>query len=209
MIELNNGSTHVDDIDSLANRRIRGVGELVGEKVRVGILRMEKNIRDRMSTYSTEDLIIPSLIVNTKPVIAAISQFFGSSAVSRYMDQENILSELETKRRITAGGPKGLTKERATFSVRDVHSSHYAKLCPVATPEGPSIGIVSHMAVYSRINSFGFLEAPYFRVLSNINMSEVKPKLLLDKVLRENVLNEKGKVLFKKGAKLSKQIVDR
>ena len=209
LIELNNGSTHVDDIDSLANRRIRGVGELVGEKVRVGILRMEKNIRDRMSTYSTEDLIIPSLIVNTKPVIAAISQFFGSSAVSRYMDQENILSELETKRRITAGGPKGLTKERATFSVRDVHSSHYAKLCPVATPEGPSIGIVSHMAVYSRINSFGFLEAPYFRVLSNINMSEVKPKLLLDKVLRENVLNEKGKILFKKGAKLSKQIVDR
>jgi DNA-directed RNA polymerase subunit beta len=209
VIKLNNGTMPIDDIDSLANRRIRGVGELVGEKVRIGILRMERNIRDRMSTYSTEDLIVPSLIVNTKPVIAAISQFFGSSAVSRYMDQENILSELETKRRITAGGPKGLTKERATFSVRDVHSSHYAKLCPVATPEGPSIGIVSHMAVYARINHFGFLEAPYFKVLSNINMTEIKPKLLLGKVLRENVLDANGKIIFKKDTELTKPIIDK
>jgi DNA-directed RNA polymerase subunit beta len=209
LILLNNKTIEVDDIDSLANRRIRGVGELVGEKVRIGILRMEKNIRDRMSTYSTEDLIVPSLIVNTKPVIAAINQFFGSSAVSRYMDQENILSELETKRRITAGGPKGLTKERATFSVRDVHSSHYSKLCPVATPEGPSIGIVSHMAVYARINDYGFLEAPYYKVLSNIDMVKVKPKDLLGKTLRENVLDAKGKVLVKKGTELSKQIVDK
>jgi DNA-directed RNA polymerase subunit beta len=209
LIQLNNGTQQIDDIDSLANRRIRGVGELVAERVRVGLLRMEKNIRDRMSTYSTEDLVTPSLIINTKPVIAAINQFFGSSAVSRYMDQENILSELETKRRITAGGPKGLTKERATFSVRDVHSSHYAKLCPVATPEGPSIGIVSHMSVYARINEYGFLEAPYFKVLSNIDLKEVKPKLILGKKLREEVTDDKGKVLVKKGAVITKDILDK
>ncbi len=209
LILLNNGSIAVDDIDSLANRRIRGVGELVAERVRVGVLRMEKNIRDRMSTYSTEDLITPSLIINTKPVIASINQFFGSSAVSRYMDQENVLSELETKRRITAGGPKGLTKERATFSVRDVHSSHYAKLCPVSTPEGPSIGIVSQMAVYSRINEYGFLEAPYYRVLSNIDMNTVKAKDLLGKVLREEVRDEKNKVLLKKDTKLGKAEIEK
>ena len=211
LILLNNRTIAVDDIDSLENRRIRGVGELVGEKIRIGIARMEKNIRDRMSTYSTEDLITPSLVVNTKPVIASINQFFGSSAVSRYMDQENILSELETKRRITAGGggSKGLTKERATFSVRDAHSSHYARLCPVATPEGPSIGIVSHMSVYARINDFGFLEAPYFKVLSNINMSEVKSKQLLGKTIRENILDSRGKIFIKKGTVLSKPIVDK
>lgn len=208
LIQLNQGSIPIDDVDSLANRRIRGVGELVGEKLRVGILRMEKNIRDRMSTYSTEDLITPSVIVNTKPIIAAMNQFFGSSAVSRYMDQENVLSELETKRRITAGGPKGLTKERATFSVRDVHSSHYGKLCPVATPEGPSIGIVSQMAIYAKINDYGFLETPYFKVLSNVNLNEVTPKNLLDRILREDALDEKGKVIIKKGKKLGKSEID-
>lgn len=209
LVQLNQGTIPVDDVDSLANRRIRGVGELVGERLRVGILRMEKNIRDRMSTYSTEDLVIPSVIVNTKPIIAAMNQFFGSSAVSRYMDQENVLSELETKRRITAGGPKGLTKERATFSVRDVHSSHYGKLCPVATPEGPSIGIVSQMAIYARLNDYGFLETPYFKVLSNVNLSEVTPKMLLDRVLREDAKDEKGKVVVKSGTKLGKAELDK
>ncbi|HEX9804765.1 MAG TPA: DNA-directed RNA polymerase subunit beta, partial [Candidatus Dojkabacteria bacterium] len=117
LIKLNNGELREDDIDSLANRRIRGVGELIGEKIRVGVMRMEKNIKDRMSTYSAEELVTPSVLVNTRPVIAAINQFFGSSQVSRYMDQQNPLSEIETKRRITAGGPRGLSKERATFSV--------------------------------------------------------------------------------------------
>jgi DNA-directed RNA polymerase subunit beta len=207
LVLLNNGTYQVDDIDSLANRRIRGVGELIGEKIRVGVLRMEKNIRDRMSTYSAEDLVTPSVIVNTKPVIASINQFFGSSAVSRYMDQENILSELETKRRITAGGPRGLTKERATFSVRDVHSSHYSKLCPVTTPEGPSIGIVSHMAMYARINDFGFLEAPYFKVLSNISLNdpEVTEEDLVGLVLREDATDAKAKVVLKSGHKLTKE----
>jgi len=207
LIKLNNNVYQIDDIDSLANRRIRGVGELIGEKIRIGVLRMEKNIHDRMSTYSAEDLVTPSVIVNTKPVIAAINQFFGSSAVSRYMDQENVLSELETKRRITAGGPRGLTKERATFSVRDVHSSHYSKLCPVTTPEGPSIGIVSHMAMYAKLNEYGFLEAPYFKVLSNVSMDdpEVTEKELLGLVLRENVLDSKEKIILKAGHKLVKE----
>ncbi|KXK27025.1 MAG: DNA-directed RNA polymerase subunit beta [candidate division WS6 bacterium OLB20] len=206
VIELNTGLKEVDDIDTLANRRIRGVGELIGERIRMGVLRMEKNIRDRMSTYGPEDLVTPSLLVNTKPVIAAINQFFGSSPVSRYMDQENILSELETKRRITAGGPRGLTKERATFSVRDVHSSHYSKLCPVATPEGPSIGIVSHMAIYARINEYGFLEAPYYRILSNVDLNDEKlnQELLIGAVMRADAKDADGKVIVKKGAKLSK-----
>ncbi|MCA9383201.1 DNA-directed RNA polymerase subunit beta, partial [Candidatus Dojkabacteria bacterium] len=203
LIKLNNGLVEVDDIDSLANRRIRGVGELIGERLRMGTLRLEKNTRDRMSTYGPEDLVTPSLLVNTKPVSSAINEFFGSSAVSRYMDQENILSELETKRRITAGGPRGLTKERATFSVRDVHSSHYSKLCPVTTPEGPSIGIVSHLAIYARINEFGFIEAPYYRVLSNVNLEEVDAKLLDGLVVRMDAKDEAGKVVFKKGDKLT------
>ncbi|MEI7579291.1 MAG: DNA-directed RNA polymerase subunit beta [bacterium] len=204
LIELNNGKRLVDDIDSLANRRVRGVGELIGDKIRVGVLRLEKNTRDRMGTYSTEDLVTPSLLVNTKPVSSSINEFFGSSAVSRYMDQENILSELETKRRITAGGPRGLTKERATFSVRDVHSSHYSKLCPVTTPEGPSIGIVSHLAIYARINEYGFIEAPYYRVLSNVKLSEVKAEILVGTVLREDAIDVKGKVILKKAKMIAK-----
>ena len=211
VIQLNNKAVDVDDIDTLANRRIRGVGELIGERIRMGVLRMEKNIRDRMSTYGPEDPVTPSLLVNTKPVIAAINQFFGSSPVSRYMDQENILSELETKRRITAGGPRGLTKERATFSVRDVHSSHYSKLCPVTTPEGPSIGIVSHMAVYAKLNEYGFLEAPYFRVLSNVTLNDPKldHKTLEGTVLRADALDAKGGKLFKKGDSLNKAKIEK
>lgn len=208
LIQLNNGAIGIDDIDSLANRRIRGVGELIGERVRMGVLRLEKNTRDRMSTYGPEDLVTPSLLVNTKPVSSAINEFFGSSAVSRYMDQENILSELETKRRITAGGPRGLTKERATFSVRDVHSSHYSKLCPVTTPEGPSIGIVSHMALYGRINDFGFIEAPYYRVLSNVKLKDVKAELLDGIEIREDAKNKNGEVVFKKGDKLTTKKVE-
>lgn len=209
LMELNTGTRKIDDIDSLANRRIRGVGELIGDRLRVGVLRVEKNTRDRMSTYGSEDLVTPSLLVNTKPISSSMNEFFGSSAVSRYMDQENILSELETKRRITAGGPRGLTKERASFSVRDVHSSHYSKLCPVTTPEGPSIGIVSHMAKYARVNDFGFLEAPYYRVLSNVRLAEVKADRLVGTVLREDVSDKDGKVLAKKGLKLTKAEVEK
>ncbi len=206
LIKINNGSTKIDDMDSLSNRRVRGVGELIGERIRMGVLRMEKNIKDRMSTHSTEDPVTPGMLVNTRPVIAAINQFFGSSSVSRYMDQENILSELETKRRITSGGPKGLTKERATFSVRDVHSSHYSRLCIVTTPEGPSIGIVSHMAVYARINDYGFLEAPYMRVYSTLDKNHYKQEKFFGRTLREAAADDKGKEIAKAGTKLDKAL---
>lgn len=177
LIELNNGKRMVDDVDHLSNRRVRGVGELIQERIRVGVLRMEKNIKDKMSTFSADDLLTPSLLINSRPVSSAVLQFFGSSEVSRYMDQENLLSEVEAKRRITAAGPGGLTKESATFSVRDVHYSQYSKICPVQTPEGPMVGIVSHMAMYARVNEYGFLEAPYRKVISGKEIIEKKIKL--------------------------------
>ncbi len=209
VIKLNNGTWKPDDIDHLANRRIRGVGELIAERMRVGILRVEKNIKDRMSSYSADELVTPSVLVNTRPIIASIDQFFGSSAVSRYMDQENVLSELETKRRITAGGPGGLTKERATFSVRDVHSSHYSKLCMVTTPEGPSIGIVSHMSIYARINDYGFLEAPYYKVYTKVVANKENAKMLENRILEVDAKDKSGKVIIKKDTKLTKTEVDK
>lgn len=207
LIEVNNGVRPVDDIDSLMNRRIRGVGELIADKIRVGVLRMEKNIKDRMSLYSVDDNITPSMLVNTRPVIAAINQFFGGSALSRFMDQQNVLSEVETKRRITAGGPRGLTKERATFSVRDVHNSHYAKICPVNTPEGPAIGVVMHMSVFSRLNDFGFLEAPYLRVVNKFHVGKDKLSAFKGRTLAADVVDEKGKVIAKAKAVLSEDVV--
>lgn len=187
LVRLNNGTLLPDDIDSLTNRRIRGVNELVSEKIRVGMLIMEKNIRDKMATYSTDEKVTPAMLINTRPIISAVNQFFGSSALMRFMDQTNILSELEVKRKISAGGPRGLTKERATFSVRDVHNSHYARLCPVTTPEGPSIGMVNQLAIYARINDYGFLEAPYYRVKSTFNTETDKAKDFKGRVLAETV----------------------
>ncbi|QQR93252.1 DNA-directed RNA polymerase subunit beta [bacterium] len=176
LIEMNNGYRNVDDIDHLSNRRIRGVGELIAEELRKGVLRMEKNLKDKMGTFSTDELVTPSMIVNARPISAAITQFFGSSEISRYMDQQNILSEIEAKRRITAGGPGGLTTESATISVRDIHYSHYSRIDPVETPEGPQVGIVSHMALYAKVNDFGFLEAPYRRVVDGKTYEEVLKK---------------------------------
>lgn len=202
LIRLNNGGIQPDDIDHLANRRVRGPGELISEHIRKGMLQMEKNIRDRMSTYGSDELLTPSKLVNTRSVTGSLKHFFGSSSLSRYMDQENILSELSMKRKITAGGEGGLTKQSATFSVRDVHSSHYSRFCPVETPEGPMIGIVSHMAMYARINEYGFLEAPYRKVE---NTSTVK-KALAGKVLSEDVKKD-GKTLLKKGHEVTQKDV--
>ena len=207
LIELNNGSRAMDDIDSLGNRRVRGINEIVSDKIRVGMLIMEKNIRDRMSTFSTEERVTPAMLVNTKPVIAAINQFFGSSALMRYMDQENILSELEVKRKVTAGGPRGLTTERANFSVRDVHDSHYSRLCPVTTPEGPSIGMVNQLAVYSKISDFGFLEAPYYKVINEFNISKDKLDNFKGRLIRENIKN-KGKIIAKQGDKIDLKVIE-
>ncbi len=201
LIRLQVGELVPDDVDHLANRRVRGPGELIGEHMREGILQMEKNIRDRMSTYGADELITPSRLVNTRSVIGSLNHFFGSSSVSRYMDQENILSESSIKRRVTSGGPGGLTKQSATFSVRDVHSSHYSRFCPVETPEGPMIGIVTHLSIYAQINKYGFIEAPYCKVKNKVKGTITG---LTGRILSENIKDGK-KTLFKSGQKLSEK----
>jgi DNA-directed RNA polymerase subunit beta len=206
LIKLNNGTLLPDDIDSLTNRRIRGVNELVSEKVRVGMLIMEKNIRDKMATYSTDEKITPAMLLNTRPIISAVNQFFGSSALMRFMDQTNILSELEVKRKISAGGPRGLTKERATFSVRDVHNSHYSRLCPVTTPEGPSVGMVNQLSIYAKINDYGFLEAPYYVVKNHFNVEKDSEKDFDGRIVFEDVIAN-GKVIAKKDDLITEALV--
>jgi len=166
IIRLNNDPTSIaDDIDHLGNRRVRGVGELIQNKLRIGMARMARNIKDRMSTCDVAT-VVPGQLINSRPVAAAIKEFFSSSQLSQFMDQVNPLAELEHKRRLSAMGPGGLTRERAGFEVRDVHHSHYGRICPVETPEGPNIGLVGHMSTYARVNEFGFLETPYIKVLT-------------------------------------------
>lgn len=208
LIRLNNGSLAQDDIDSLTNRRIRGVNELVSEKIRIGMLIMEKNIRDKMSTYSTDEKVTPAMLINTRPIMSAVNQFFGSSALMRFMDQTNILSELEVKRKISAGGPRGLTKERATFSVRDVHNSHYSRLCPVTTPEGPSIGMVNQLAIYSKINDYGFLEAPYYPVINTFELGKDKLKDFENRFVGADVMDG-AKKLASKGSAITADIISK
>jgi len=163
LIDIRNGSDTVDDIDHLGNRRIRTVGEMVENTFRVGLIRVERAVRDRLSLVETEELM-PRDLINSKPVSAAIKEFFGSSQLSQFMDQNNPLSEIAHKRRISALGPGGLTRERAGFEVRDVHPTHYGRVCPIETPEGPNIGLINSMAIYSRVNDYGFLETPYRKV---------------------------------------------
>ncbi|TVQ46198.1 MAG: DNA-directed RNA polymerase subunit beta [Gloeocapsa sp. DLM2.Bin57] len=160
-LEFDMGS--VDDIDHLGNRRVRSVGELLQNQVRVGLSRLERIIKERM-TVSESDTLTPTSLVNPKPLVAAIKEFFGSSQLSQFMDQTNPLAELTHKRRISALGPGGLTRERAGFAVRDIHPSHYGRICPVETPEGPNAGLIGSLATYARINPYGFIETPYYRV---------------------------------------------
>ncbi len=184
IIRLNNDPQAIaDDIDHLGNRRVRGVGELVQNKLRIGMARMSRNIKDRMSTCDIET-VVPGQLINSRPVAAAIKEFFSSSQLSQFMDQVNPLAELEHKRRLSAMGPGGLTRERAGFEVRDVHHSHYGRICPIETPEGPNIGLVGHMASYARINDFGFLETPYIKLHKVIDN---KAELLENRVLNEDV----------------------
>ena len=164
-INLCEGVGTVDDIDHLGNRRIRSVGELLQNQFRIGFARMERGIREKMSTQAQEtETITPQSLINTRPVTAAIKEFFGSSPLSQFMDQNNPLAELTHKRRLSALGPGGLSRDRAGFEVRDVHYSHYGRMCPIETPEGPNIGLISYLASFARINDYGFIEAPYRRV---------------------------------------------
>ncbi|SNB63114.1 DNA-directed RNA polymerase subunit beta [Arboricoccus pini] len=163
LVEIKDGRGEIDDIDHLGNRRVRSVGELMENQFRVGLLRMERAVRERMSSVEI-DAAMPHDLVNAKPVAAAVREFFGSSQLSQFMDQTNPLSEITHKRRLSALGPGGLTRERAGFEVRDVHPTHYGRICPIETPEGPNIGLINSLATYARINKYGFIESPYRRV---------------------------------------------
>jgi len=164
MIELQNGLGKFDDIDHLANRRVRTVGELIQGSFRIGVLRLERIIRERMSIAGEIESLNPINLINARPVVASLNEFFGSSQLSQFMDQINPLHQLEHLRRLSVYGPGGLTRERAGFSVRDVHPSYYSRICPVKAPEGPSVGLLSSLAIFARINDYGFIEAPYRRV---------------------------------------------
>jgi DNA-directed RNA polymerase subunit beta len=163
LIELKNGKGEVDDIDHLGNRRVRSVGELAENQFRVGLVRVERAVKERLSLAESEGLM-PQELINAKPVSAVVKEFFGSSQLSQFMDQTNPLSEITHKRRVSALGPGGLTRERAGFEVRDVHPTHYGRVCPIETPEGPNIGLINSLAVYARTNEYGFLETPYRKV---------------------------------------------
>ncbi len=172
MVNLKDGKGEIDDIDHLGNRRVRSVGELMENQYRVGLLRMERAIRERMSTVEI-DSVMPHDLINAKPAAAAVREFFGSSQLSQFMDQTNPLSEITHKRRLSALGPGGLTRERAGFEVRDVHPTHYGRICPIETPEGPNIGLINSLATYAQINKYGFIESPYRKVEKGTVTDEV------------------------------------
>ena len=162
-MHLEYGIGNKDDIDHLGNRRIRAVGELLQNQYRIGLSSLERVVRESMTTQDAES-VSPQSLINIKPVTAAVKEFFGSSQLSQFMDQNNPLSELTHKRRLSALGPGGLSRDRAGFEVRDVHYSHYGRMCPIETPEGPNIGLINSLACYARINKYGFVEAPYRRI---------------------------------------------
>jgi DNA-directed RNA polymerase subunit beta len=185
MIRLNNGFGKADDIDHLGNRRVRAVGELIQNQFRVGLLRMERVVKERMSITDPKDAT-PSSLVNIRPVVAAMREFFGGSQLSQFMDQTNPLAELTHKRRLSALGPGGLSRDRAGFEVRDVHHSHYGRICPIETPEGPNIGLIGSLATYGRINEYGFIETPYRRVLHEVPNDGEAP---VGKILRDRIVD--------------------
>ena len=195
MIRINQGEGHPDDIDHLGNRRVRGVGELVQNQVRVGLLRMERMVKEKMTLVDPE-AAAPQGLVNIRPVVAAVREFFGGSQLSQFMDQTNPLAELTHKRRLSALGPGGLSRERAGFDVRDVHFSHYGRICPIETPEGPNIGLLSSLASFARINPYGFIESPYRKVFKTLpNDSDD----LKGRTVTKSVLDAEGKTIVGKG----------
>src|ERR1700741_3273927 len=172
LVDLRDGRGEIDDIDHLGNRRVRSVGELMENQYRIGLLRMERAIKERMSSVDI-DTVMPQDLINAKPAAAAVREFFGSSQLSQFMDQTNPLSEITHKRRLSALGPGGLTRERAGFEVRDVHPTHYGRICPIETPEGPNIGLINSLATFARVNKYGFIESPYRKILNGKLTNEV------------------------------------
>jgi len=205
IIRLNLTQEEPDDIDHLGNRRVRGVGELVQNKLRVGLARMERIIKDRMSTMDV-NTITPNQLINARPVIGVIREFFMSSQLSQFMDQTNPLAELEHKRRLSVMGPGGLSRERAGFEVRDVHRTHYGRICPIATPEGPNIGLVGHLASYARLNEYGFLETPYRKIVRRLPN---KKDLLVGRIARKTLKDGAGSIIVKDGQSITEDIASK
>lgn len=203
LIRLNNTQEDPDDIDSLANRRVKLVGELVQRQFRIGLLRMERNAKDRMSMSEIET-VTPGQLINARPVVAAVREFFASSQLSQFMDQINPLSELAHKRRLSSMGPGGLSRERAGFEVRDAHSTHYGRMCTVETPEGANIGLVLNLASYARVNDFGFVETPYLKVINAVTAKDAEGH-----VAAYDIEDADGKIVVKAGTKMSKADADK
>ena len=196
MISINNGRASDDDIDHLGNRRVRAVGELIQNQLRVGLLRMERVVKERMTTQMDPTATTPAALINIRPVVAAVREFFGGSQLSQFMDQTNPLAELTHKRRLSALGPGGLSRERAGFDVRDVHASHYGRICPIETPEGPNIGLLGSLSTYARLNDYGFIETPYRKILRS--MSSDNPDIQ-GRTPLEDIEDENGKVIAEAG----------
>jgi DNA-directed RNA polymerase subunit beta len=197
IIRLNNTQEPADDIDSLANRRVKLVGELVQRQFRIGLLRMERNTKDRMSMSEIET-VAPGQLINARPIVAAVREFFASSQLSQFMDQINPLSELAHKRRLSSMGPGGLSRERAGFEVRDAHATHYGRICAVETPEGANIGLVLNLANFARVNDYGFIETPYRKVTNAVRANDS-----VGHIAREDLVDDKKKTIVKSGAKIT------
>ena len=206
MILINNGVERPDDIDHLGNRRVKTVGELIQNKLRIGLRRMERVIKERMSIRD-QDQLSPVSLVNIRPVVAALREFFGSSQLSQFMDQTNPLDELRHKRTLSALGPGGLRRERAGFDVRDVHHSHYGRICPIETPEGPNIGLIGRLASFARVNEYGFIETPYRRVVKFLPPTDAR---LVDHQLREDLTDPAtGEIMAKRGDRVTPEMAAR
>ena len=206
MIKINNGVVGPDDIDHLGNRRVRAVGELIQNQVRVGLLRMERVIKERMTTQMDPATTTPAALINIRPVVAAVREFFGGSQLSQFMDQTNPLAELTHKRRLSALGPGGLSRERAGFDVRDVHHSHYGRICPIETPEGPNIGLLGSLATFARTNEYGFIETPYRKVSAEI--LNTAPDIL-GRTITQNIPGADGTNILRAGRVITKRTLGR
>ncbi|MAT41730.1 MAG: DNA-directed RNA polymerase subunit beta [Anaerolineaceae bacterium] len=205
LIQINNQQEDKDDIDHLGNRRVKTVGELIQNKLRVGLRRMERVIKERMSIRD-QDHVSPASLVNIRPVVAALREFFGSSQLSQFMDQTNPLAELRHKRTLSALGPGGLRRERAGFDVRDVHHSHYGRICPIETPEGPNIGLIGRLASFALVNEYGFIETPYRRVVKYLDSNDPR---LLNRIIKETLADpETGEVIISEGERITEKMID-